>query len=150
MNANGNAGTLTPVGEGNALALRHAAYSPRLREPRARAVADALMGAPHMTELDLFGALEIGRRARPSRPALVPRSRSVRDPQRPPLRAIYRRAVARGEVAINPTTGLEFPAVREKRDRIASPGEAAALIAALPEAERALSGCMRRGTRSLR
>lgn len=55
-----------------------------------------------------------------------------------PLRAIYRRAVARGEVAVNPTTGLELPAVRGRRDRIASPKEAAALLAALPEEERAL------------
>jgi hypothetical protein len=29
-----------------------------------------------------------------------------------PVRAIFRRAVARGEVAVNPTTGLELPAVR--------------------------------------
>ena len=50
-----------------------------------------------------------------------------------PLRAIYRRAVARGEVAVNPTSGLELPAVRGRRDRIASPEEAAALLAALPD-----------------
>jgi integrase len=55
-----------------------------------------------------------------------------------PLRAIYRRALARGEVTINPTTGLELPAVRGRRDRIASPTEAADLIAALPEGDRAL------------
>jgi integrase len=55
-----------------------------------------------------------------------------------PLRAIYRRALSRGEVAVNPTTGLELPAVRGKRDRIASPAEAAALIQALPESDRAL------------
>jgi integrase len=55
-----------------------------------------------------------------------------------PLRAIYRRAVSRGEVAVNPTTGLELPAVRGRRDRIASPTEAAALLAALPEGDRAL------------
>jgi integrase len=55
-----------------------------------------------------------------------------------PLRAIYRRAVSRGEVALNPTTGLELPAVRGRRDRIASPEEAAALLAALPDEERAL------------
>src|SRR5262249_1777120 len=54
-----------------------------------------------------------------------------------PLRAIFRRAVSRAEIAVNPTTGLELPAVRGKRDRIASPAEAAALIAALPEADRA-------------
>ncbi|MDP8943141.1 MAG: site-specific integrase [Actinomycetota bacterium] len=44
----------------------------------------------------------------------------------------------RGELAVNPTTGLELPAVRGKRDRIASPEEAAALIAAVPEGDRAL------------
>jgi integrase len=50
-----------------------------------------------------------------------------------PVRAIFRRALVRGEVAINPTTGLELPAVRGRRDRIASPEEAATLLAALPE-----------------
>jgi len=55
-----------------------------------------------------------------------------------PLRAIYRRAVDRGEVTVNPTMGLKLPAVRGRRDRIASPIEAAALIAALPELDRAL------------
>ena len=40
--------------------------------------------------------------------------------------AIYKRALARGEVAVNPTTGLlEMPAVRGGRDRIASPDECA-------------------------
>jgi integrase len=43
-----------------------------------------------------------------------------------PLRAVYRRALARGEVAVNPCAGLELPAVRGRRDRIASPTEAAA------------------------
>jgi integrase len=55
-----------------------------------------------------------------------------------PLRAIFRRALARGEVAVNPTTGLELPAVEGSRDRIASPAEATALLAALPERDRAL------------
>src|SRR6266542_1647867 len=55
-----------------------------------------------------------------------------------PLRAIFRRALARGEIAVNPTTGLELPAVEGSRDRIASPTEAAALLAALPERDRAL------------
>jgi len=55
-----------------------------------------------------------------------------------PLRAIYRRAVARGELTVNPTTGLELPAVRGKRDRVASPGEAERLLGALPESDRAL------------
>jgi integrase len=54
-----------------------------------------------------------------------------------PLRVIFRRALVRGEVAVNPTTGLELPAVRGQRDRIASPKEAAQLLAAL-DAHRAL------------
>jgi integrase len=55
-----------------------------------------------------------------------------------PLRAIYRRALARDEVAINPTIGLELPAVRGRRDRIATPQEATALLEALPAEDRAL------------
>ncbi len=55
-----------------------------------------------------------------------------------PLRAIYRRALSRGELAVNPTTGLEMPAVRGGRDRIADPAEAAALLAALPNEDRPL------------
>ena len=44
-----------------------------------------------------------------------------------PLRAIYKRALARPEtgIAVNPTSGLEMPAVRGGRDRIAPPEECA-------------------------
>jgi integrase len=67
-----------------------------------------------------------------------------------PLRAVFRRAVARGDVAVNPTAGLELPAVRGKPDRIVSPVRAAELLAALPDADRALwatalYGGLRRG-----
>ncbi len=67
-----------------------------------------------------------------------------------PLRAIFRRAVARGDIGVNPTSGLELPAVRGRRERIASPNEAAKLIEALPERDRALwamalYGGLRRG-----
>ena len=55
-----------------------------------------------------------------------------------PLRAIFRRAVARGEVAVNPTSGLELPAVRGRRDRIVSPDQGAKMIEALEERDRAL------------
>jgi integrase len=55
-----------------------------------------------------------------------------------PARALYKRALERGEVALNPTSGLRLPAVRGRRDRIASPVEAAALIAAVPEIDRAI------------
>jgi integrase len=55
-----------------------------------------------------------------------------------PLRVIFRRALVRGDIAVNPSTGLELPAVEGRRERIASPAEAAALLAALPERDRAL------------
>jgi integrase len=48
-----------------------------------------------------------------------------------PMRAIYRRALSRGEVSVNPTTGLEIPAARGGRDRIAPPEECTELLAAL-------------------
>ena len=54
------------------------------------------------------------------------------------LRALYRRAVARGDVALNPTAGLQLPAVRGRRDRIASVTEADGLLAVLPEDDRAV------------
>jgi integrase len=67
-----------------------------------------------------------------------------------PLRAIYRRAIKRGEATINPCAGVDMPAARGRRDRIADPEEAAALLAALPMEDRALwatalYGGLRRG-----
>ena len=55
-----------------------------------------------------------------------------------PLRGIYRRAVSRDEVLSNPTLKLTLPAVRIRRDRVARPDEAAALIAAVPPQDRAI------------
>jgi integrase len=55
-----------------------------------------------------------------------------------PLRALYRRACARDGLPINPTRGLELPAVRGRRDRVAGPIEAAALLAALADEDRAI------------
>ncbi|MDP9294059.1 MAG: tyrosine-type recombinase/integrase, partial [Actinomycetota bacterium] len=55
-----------------------------------------------------------------------------------PLRALYRRAVARGEVTSNPTLRMEKPAVRCKVRVVASPVEAADRLAALDLADRPL------------
>jgi integrase len=57
-----------------------------------------------------------------------------------PLRVLFKRAVALGDVAVNATAGVAAPAVRGRRDRIASPVEAAALLAALPDEDRAVWG----------
>ncbi|MGH2964753.1 MAG: tyrosine-type recombinase/integrase, partial [Solirubrobacterales bacterium] len=67
-----------------------------------------------------------------------------------PLRAIYRRALRRSEVLVNPTLGLALPASRGRRQRIAHPAEARALLDALPSEDRpvwaiALYAGLRRG-----
>ena len=48
-----------------------------------------------------------------------------------PLRSIFRHALKRGKVAINPTSGLELPTAEGRRERIASPTEATELLDAL-------------------
>jgi integrase len=53
-----------------------------------------------------------------------------------PLRVIYRRA--RRIVPVNPTVGVELPQDEGRRDRIASPEEAARLLAALVSPERVI------------
>jgi integrase len=67
-----------------------------------------------------------------------------------PLRVIFRRAVEDGDLAVNPCTHLRLPAVRGRRERIATPEEAERLLAALPERDRpiwatALYAGLRRG-----
>ncbi len=54
------------------------------------------------------------------------------------LGSLYRHAVARGDAAINPTRGIEKPAVRSKERRIVAPEMAEALLAALPAEHRPL------------
>ncbi len=58
-----------------------------------------------------------------------------------PLQVIYRRAIEDGDLALNPCERLRLPAARGRRERIASPTEAVALIAALRPEDRALWGC---------
>jgi integrase len=54
------------------------------------------------------------------------------------LRAVFRRAVSRGDLAVNPCSGLDLPAVRGRRERFASPQEAEQLIATLRAEDRAI------------
>ena len=54
-----------------------------------------------------------------------------------PLRAIFRRAIRRDEVSIDPTDNLDLPAIRGRRDRIESPERAHEYLAALPHSEKA-------------
>jgi integrase len=57
-----------------------------------------------------------------------------------PLQVIYRRAIEDGDLALNPCERLRLPAARGRRERIASPTEAAVLIEALRAEDRALWG----------
>ncbi len=54
-----------------------------------------------------------------------------------PLRVIYRRAIRRDEVLLDPTDNLDLPAIRGRRDRIEPPEVAHELLAALPDSEKA-------------
>jgi integrase len=58
-----------------------------------------------------------------------------------PLQALYRWADKRDMVTIDPTVNLELPALGGRRERVATPIEAAALLAALPDEDRALWAC---------
>jgi integrase len=55
-----------------------------------------------------------------------------------PLQAIFRYAARRELIAVNPTREVELPVARGRRDRIATAAEAARLIAALPDSDRAI------------
>jgi len=55
-----------------------------------------------------------------------------------PLRAIYRRAEDREEIAVNPTAKLALPRDRRRRDRVAEPREIEALLAVLAPHHRVL------------
>jgi integrase len=58
-----------------------------------------------------------------------------------PLQVIYRRANEDGDLAVNPCERLRLPTAAGRRERIAAPAEAAALVAALRPDDRALWGC---------
>ena len=55
-----------------------------------------------------------------------------------PLRAVCKRAKQRGELVINPCSGLSLPAAQGRRERFATATEAEALIEAVAEGDRAL------------
>jgi integrase len=55
-----------------------------------------------------------------------------------PLRVIYRRAIRDGAVTVNPCIGVDLPAVTSSREDVPDAAQAARMVAALPEADRAL------------
>ena len=60
MNTKGTKANLVGPHPGNRNAVKSGVYSPRTLAPRAREIADALMGAPHTVALDVIAAEEIG------------------------------------------------------------------------------------------
>jgi integrase len=57
-----------------------------------------------------------------------------------PLQAIYRRAASRGGLPVNPTRDLELPAPRPRKAEVVEHDTAAALLAAVPDTDRAVWG----------
>lgn len=55
-----------------------------------------------------------------------------------PLRVLCRRALRREQITTDPTSGLELPSNRGRRDNVVNTDRAAALLAKLPDTERAL------------
>lgn len=55
-----------------------------------------------------------------------------------PLRVVYRHALDREEVDVNPTAGLRLPTGDNRRERAATPDEAQQLLDALPPEDRAV------------
>jgi integrase len=121
--------------------LRLRVLDPEDRELAALNLADLRLGQVRRRDLqtlvDRLDALEL--------------SPSTIDATINPLRAIYRRAINRDELEINPTRGLELPAVRRASRRIATPAQAVAMLDALDSATdralwaTALYGGLRRG-----
>lgn len=60
MNQKGHPASLRASQPGNSSALTHGAFSRRAQAPRAREIADALLGAPHTVPFDRPAADEIG------------------------------------------------------------------------------------------
>jgi integrase len=54
-----------------------------------------------------------------------------------PPRVIFRRAIRRDEISVDPTDNLDLPAIRGRGDRIEPPERAHDYVAALPDSERA-------------
>lgn len=104
----------------------------------------AYEGAMRREVLPEFGPVKLADLRRPDLQAFADRllvrglSASAIQVTLLPLRAIFRRALSRGDLAVNPCTGLQLPAVRGRRERYASPEEADALIAAVPERDRTI------------
>jgi integrase len=55
-----------------------------------------------------------------------------------PLRVICRHAIERDELGVNPTRNLRLPEASRRRERVATHAEAAGLLEALPDEQRAL------------
>jgi integrase len=54
------------------------------------------------------------------------------------VRAIYRHELGRDRIKVNPTRGVTLPSGGNRRERFATPAEAKALLAVLPEEDRAV------------
>jgi integrase len=95
--------------------------------------------------MEAFGAARLARIALPDVQRFADSLLAGRSPSRVrgilnALRALYGWALPRGMAVVNPTKGLRLPSGERARTRIATPAEAAALIAALRPQDQAAFG----------
>ena len=125
-------------------ARRHGANAQRhALPPERRARIRAIATAAHPADL---GGAPIGRLQRRDLQRLADEmlgagadASTIRNALKP-VQAIYRRLIEDGDLAINPCAELRLPSARGRRERIATPEEARALIAATRAGHRALWG----------
>ncbi len=138
--------TVRELGEELVAGMRDGAIRNRSGERYKPSVIASYDGALQRHVLPALGGRKVGDVTRRDVQALVERlARGGADPSTirnalMPLRVIYRRAVNADDVDASPVAGVELPAVRGTRERYATAEEAARLIAAVPQRDRALWG----------
>lgn len=132
---------LAGVKDGSILTRSGSAYKPSAlrgyeQALNARVLPD--LGGSRLREVTRADLQQFVARVSKAKPGEAKPSPSVVRNTLLPVRAIYRHAVAIGTVEVNPTIGLSLPAANGKREKIVNRTEAAKLLDALPETERAL------------
>ena len=142
------AALIAGIGDGSILDRSGKPYKPSAIRGYAQTLNDhvlPILGARRLDEVRRSDVQDLIERLR--RRGLKPSTiHNVLDP----VRVLFRRAVRRDEILIDPTHNLELPAVRGRRDRIETPEDATKLLEALLEDERArwtvaLFAALRRG-----
>src|SRR5262245_28911020 len=143
----GTAQTLVDAAEAFVDGMRSGAVRTRSGEPYKPSVVREYERSLRLHVLPALGGARLSRIHRRDVQALVDSmlaagadASTIRNALKP-LRVIYRLTIDDGDLTVSPCERLRLPAVRGRRERIASPAEASALVAALCPEDRALWGC---------